>query len=100
MTGIMVMLFEFLTVLALGFVIGRIWQIRRDEVERRSSFTLPTVARIPRPRADETSGQASTSTAYYRSTIDNRLDKNGTADLFAQAPRRDLAKHSASASSG
>ncbi|MFY9839042.1 MAG: hypothetical protein WAK55_21715, partial [Xanthobacteraceae bacterium] len=86
MTGIMVMLFEFLTALALGFVMGRIWQIRRDEVERRSSFTLPTVARIPRPRADETSGQASTSRAHCRSTIDNRLDKNSTADLFGQAP--------------
>jgi hypothetical protein len=99
MTGIMVVLSEILSALALGFVIGRIWQIRRDEIERRSSFALPTVARIPRPRADETSAQASTSIAHHRSIIDNSLDKNGTADLFGQAPR-DLAKHSASASSG
>jgi len=94
------MVFEILAALALGFVIGRIWQIRRDEVERRSSFTLPTVAHIPRPTGAETSGQASTPTAHCRSTIDNRLDRNGTADLFAQPSRRDLAKHSASASSG
>ena len=100
MTGITVMVFETLAALALGFVIGRIWQIRRDEVERRSSFTLPTVARIPRPKGTETSGQASTSTADCRSTNGNRLDKNDTADLFGQPPRRDLAKHSASASSG
>jgi len=99
MTGITVMVFEILAALTLGFVIGRIWQIRRDEVERRSGFTVPTVARIPRPRADETSGQASTSKAHCRSTIDN-LDKNDTADLFGQPSHRDLAKHSASASSG
>jgi hypothetical protein len=97
MTGITVMVFETLAALALGFVIGRIWQIRHDEVERRSSFTLPTVARIPRPKGTETSGQASTSTADCNG---NRLDKNGTADLFGQPPRRDLAKNSASASSG
>ena len=31
--------------LAFGFLFGRIWQIRRDELER--DFGLPTVARIP-----------------------------------------------------
>jgi len=43
----MVMAFEILAALALGFVIGRIWQIRRDELDRRN-FKVPPVARIPR----------------------------------------------------
>jgi hypothetical protein len=100
MTGITAMVFEFLAALALGFVIGRIWQIRHDEVERRSSFALPTVARIPHPMSAETCHQASTSTAHCRSPIENRLDRNGSANLFAQPPSRDLAKHSSSAPSG
>jgi len=29
----------------IGFLFGRIWQIRRDELER--DFGLPTIARIP-----------------------------------------------------
>jgi hypothetical protein len=99
MTGITVMVFEFLAALALGFVIGRIWQIRHDEVDRRSSFALPTVARIPHPTRAETCHQASTLTAHCRSPIENRLDGNGSADLIAQSPRRDLAKPS-SASCG
>jgi hypothetical protein len=32
--------------LALGFLFGRVWQIRRNELER--SFALPTIARIPK----------------------------------------------------
>ena len=47
MTGMLVMLFEILPALALGFVMGRIWQIRRDELDRRN-FKVPPVARIPR----------------------------------------------------
>ncbi len=39
--------FEILAALALGFVIGRIWQIRRDELDSRN-FKVPPVARIPR----------------------------------------------------
>ena len=42
-----VMAFEILAALALGFVIGRIWQIRLDELDRRN-FKVPPVARIPR----------------------------------------------------
>ena len=42
-----VMAFEILAALALGFVIGRIWQLRRDELDRRN-FKMPHVARIPR----------------------------------------------------
>jgi len=34
-----------LAALAFGFLFGRIWQIRRDELER--DFALPPVARIP-----------------------------------------------------
>jgi hypothetical protein len=32
---------------ALGFIAGRIYQIRSDELER--GFTLPRTARIPQP---------------------------------------------------
>jgi ABC-type dipeptide/oligopeptide/nickel transport system permease component len=42
--------FAILAALALGFVIGRIWQIRSDESLRRASFPMPSVARIPCPR--------------------------------------------------
>jgi hypothetical protein len=38
------MVFEILPALALGFVLGRIWQIRRDELDRRR---FKGVARIP-----------------------------------------------------
>ena len=38
----MVMGFAILAAFALGLVIGRIWQIRSDELHRRASFTLPT----------------------------------------------------------
>jgi hypothetical protein len=62
MTGIAVTVFEFLAALALGIVIGRIWQIRHDEVERRSGSALPTVARsAPNERRNLPS---STSTAH------------------------------------
>jgi hypothetical protein len=59
MAGIAVMALPILAALLIGFLIGRIWQIRHDEVERRASFALPTVARIPNPGVAETSGQAS-----------------------------------------
>jgi hypothetical protein len=49
MTG-MIVGFVILAALALGFVIGRIWQIRSDESLRRASFPMPSVARIPCPR--------------------------------------------------
>ena len=35
--------------LAFGFVAGRIWQIRRDELERRVGSAVPPVARVPLP---------------------------------------------------
>jgi hypothetical protein len=38
-----------LAALAFGFIVGRIWQIRSDELERRAGFALPPVARIPLP---------------------------------------------------
>jgi hypothetical protein len=46
-----VMAFEILAALALGFAIGRIWQIRRDELDRRN-FKVPPVARIPRLQSE------------------------------------------------
>ncbi len=49
MTLVLVMVFNILVALALGFLFGRIYQIRRDELERRDGFALPPTARIPRP---------------------------------------------------
>ena len=50
MTLLMVMVFEISLAMAIGFVLGRIWQIRCDlEQERAGGFTAPPVARIPRP---------------------------------------------------
>jgi hypothetical protein len=47
MTLILLMVFEIGIALALGFVVGRIYQIRRYELQR--GFTLPPAAHIPRP---------------------------------------------------
>ena len=44
---VLVMVFNISVALALGFIIGRIYQIRRDELERR--VELPPVANVPRP---------------------------------------------------
>jgi hypothetical protein len=50
MTLFLVMAFEISIAMAVGFIIGRIWQIRGDlEQERAGGFTAPPVARIPRP---------------------------------------------------
>jgi hypothetical protein len=49
MTLVLVMVFNILVALALGFLFGRIYQIRRDELGRRDGFTLPPSARIPYP---------------------------------------------------
>jgi hypothetical protein len=49
MTLVLVMAFNILVALGLGFLVGRIYQIRRDELERRDGFTLPSTARIPQP---------------------------------------------------
>jgi hypothetical protein len=43
-----------LAALTFGFVVGRIWQIRCDELGRRAGFALPPVARIPQPTNAET----------------------------------------------
>jgi hypothetical protein len=45
--SLVVIVFEILPALALGFVVGRIWQVRRDELDRRR-FKMSPVARIPR----------------------------------------------------
>jgi hypothetical protein len=44
---VLLMVFAISVALALGFTVGRIYQIRRDELER--GFTLPPTARIPQP---------------------------------------------------
>jgi hypothetical protein len=102
MTVTLVMVFAILAALVLGFLCGRVWQIRCDELERRASFAPPSVARIPRPRSAETTEQASASAARCRSATDNRPDRSGTADLFAKstaATAARLAKSSTSATS-
>ena len=48
MTWLLVMVLEILAAMAVGFVLGRIWQIRCDlEQERTDDFTPPTIGRIP-----------------------------------------------------
>jgi hypothetical protein len=54
-----VMTFAILAAFAFGFVSGRIWQIRRDELARRDGFALPPIARIPLPKDAEISERAS-----------------------------------------
>jgi hypothetical protein len=85
MTLTLVMVFAILPALVLGFLCGRIWQIRCDELQRRASFTPPSVAGIPLPRDAETNGHAPASAARCRWKPDNRLDQSGTADLFAKS---------------
>jgi hypothetical protein len=46
----MVTVLGILAALAFGFLAGRIWQIRFDELERRAGLAVPPVARIPQPR--------------------------------------------------
>jgi len=45
MTLVLVMAFNISVALALGFVLGRLYQIRSDELERRAE--LPRTAYIP-----------------------------------------------------
>jgi hypothetical protein len=54
----LVVTFAILAALAIGFVSGRIWQIRCDEVTRREGFAPPPIARIPLPKDAELSRRA------------------------------------------
>jgi hypothetical protein len=50
MTLVLVMVFEISVAMGIGFILGRIWQIRCDlEQQRAGGFTAPPIARIPRP---------------------------------------------------
>jgi hypothetical protein len=50
MTLFLVMVFEISVAMAIGFGLGRIWQIRCDlEQQRAGGFTVPPIARIPHP---------------------------------------------------
>jgi len=52
------MVLEILVAMAVGFVLGRIWQIRCDlEQERADDFTPPTIGRIPTSCATTTGGR-------------------------------------------
>jgi hypothetical protein len=57
-TWLLVMVLEILAAMAVGFVLGRIWQIRCDlEQERADDFTPLTIGRIPTPCATVTGGR-------------------------------------------
>jgi hypothetical protein len=46
----LVMVFQISVAMAVGFVLGRIWQIRCDLEQRRDvGFTAPPIATIPHP---------------------------------------------------
>jgi hypothetical protein len=50
MTLVLLMSFVVPVAMAIGFVLGRIWQIRCDlQQERAGYFTPPPIAHIPRP---------------------------------------------------
>jgi hypothetical protein len=49
MTLALLMVFEISVAIAIGFVLGRIWQIRSDLEQRAGGFAAPPIARIPRP---------------------------------------------------
>jgi len=50
MTLMLLMVVEIGVAMAIGFTLGRIWQIRSDlEQQRAGDFTAPPIARIPRP---------------------------------------------------
>jgi hypothetical protein len=50
MTLLLVMVFQISVAMAIGFVLGRIWQIRCDlEQQRDGGFSAPPIARIPHP---------------------------------------------------
>ena len=45
----LLMVFQISVAMAVGFILGRIWQIRCDlEEQRDGGFTAPPIARIPR----------------------------------------------------
>ena len=58
MTLVLVMVFEISVAMAIGFVLGRIWQIWYDlEQERADDFTPPPIGRIPTSCATTTGGR-------------------------------------------
>jgi hypothetical protein len=50
MTLMLLMVVEIGVAMAIGFILGRIWQIRSDlEQQHAGDFKVPPTARIPRP---------------------------------------------------
>jgi hypothetical protein len=43
------MVFEILPALALGFVVGRFWQVRRDELDCRRLKGVASISRLQSP---------------------------------------------------
>jgi hypothetical protein len=77
----LVMVSAILAALVLGFLCGRIWQIRMScaPVSRHHASHAFRTQRI----LNLVGGPAAA--ARCRSAIDNRLDRGGTADLFAKS---------------
>ncbi len=44
-----IMVFEILPALALGFVVGRFWQVRHDELDRRIFKSVVRIWRLQSP---------------------------------------------------
>jgi hypothetical protein len=51
------MVLEISVAMAVGFVLGRIWQIRCDLEQERADFTPPTIGRIPTSCATTAGGR-------------------------------------------
>ena len=49
MSSAVMMVFEILPALALGFVVGRFWQVRRDELDRRIFKGVARIRRLQSP---------------------------------------------------
>ena len=76
MTWLLVMVLEILAAMAVGFVLGRIWQIRCAlEQERVDDFTPPTIGRIRTSCATAAGGRCN----YRPSAMPARRDPHNKA---------------------
>jgi hypothetical protein len=79
-TWLLVMVLEISVAMAVGFVLGRIWQIRCDlEQERTGDFTPPPIARIPVSCATMAAGRI-----YY---LGHAWNKNIRSPYWKLRPR-------------
>ena len=79
-TWLLVMVLEISVAMAVGFVLGRIWQIRCDlEQERTGDFIPPPIARIPVSCATMAAGRI-----YY---LGHAWNKNIRSPYWKLRPR-------------